>query len=121
MDELIKKNLVYPEAAKKAKVSGTVVLKYAIDYKGSVIEAKVISGIGHGCDEEAIRLAKMLKFKMGKYRNIKVLFHKTLKIHFRFKEETKKELSVTYNVVQSKKPEVTKPKSYSYNINLPNK
>lgn len=83
-------HLVYPDSVLKEGIKGTVVIKYTINHKGSVIETKVLSGIGHGCDEAAEAVVKQLKFEVGTYRNIKVLFHKTIKIHFHAKRAKKK-------------------------------
>ncbi|MBK7336771.1 MAG: TonB family protein [Saprospirales bacterium] len=59
MRKIIRENLRYPEEALNNKIEGTVVVKYAIDHLGKVTDAKVIAGIGHGCDEEAIRLVHL--------------------------------------------------------------
>ena len=68
-----------------------VYVRYTINYKGNVINVKIITGIGYGCDEEATRLVKLLKFKVPKNRNLKAVFHKNLQIHFRLpKEKTPK-------------------------------
>lgn len=83
MKVFIKQNLSYPEKAKAKKVEGTVYVRYTINYKGKVIDTKIISGIGYGCDEEAIRLVKLLEFNVPRNRNLKAVFHKSLQIHFR--------------------------------------
>ena len=83
MRKFIRENMQYPKAALDAKLGGTVVVKYDIDYKGNVPTAKVISGIGHGCDEEAIRLVKLMKFSVPRNRKLKVVFHRSIQIHFR--------------------------------------
>jgi TonB family protein len=86
MDEFIKKNLQYPEEAMQQKIEGTVAVEIDIDVYGQVSSAKVKHGIGHGCDEEAIRLVKLLKFQKKKYKGLYVMFHKTINIHFRLHE-----------------------------------
>ncbi|HFA49244.1 MAG TPA: energy transducer TonB, partial [Bacteroidetes bacterium] len=99
MKKLIGENMRYPKEALKNKIQGTVYVKYDIDYKGKVIDAKVIKGIGHGCDEEAIRLAKLLEFSVPKNRGVRVIFHKNIQIHFRLpkKKKTPAAVSVQYN------------------------
>ena len=79
----VRENMKYPEAALKNKTEGTVVLRYDINHKGKVTDAKVLPSLGHGCDEEAIRLIKQLEFIAPKNRGGKVLFHKTIQIHFK--------------------------------------
>ena len=83
MKQFIALNKIYPDTAQKAGIEGTVVLRYSINHKGIVTDAKVISGVGGGCDEEAIRLVKLLKFKVAKNRGVRATFHKDIKIHFR--------------------------------------
>jgi len=59
------KNLVYPEAAFKQTVSGTVKLKFVIETSGRVSNILVIDGVGGGCTEEAIRVLKLIKWMPG--------------------------------------------------------
>lgn len=79
----IKKNMKYPKAALKAKIEGTVFVKYTIDHKGKVIASKVVSKLGHGCDEEAQRLVSLLEFQVPKIRKMRIQYHKSIQIHFR--------------------------------------
>ena len=83
MDEFIKKNMRYPEEAMQKRIEGTVAVEMDIDVFGNVSNAKVKHGLGHGCDEEAIRLVMLLKFQKKKYQGLFVTFHKTINIHFR--------------------------------------
>lgn len=84
MRDFIKKELRYPQAALDANAEGTVYIRYEIGHKGNVLKSKVLSGVGHGCDEEAKRLVGLLKFQVPKNpRKLKIKFHKKLKIHFR--------------------------------------
>ena len=89
MDEFIKKNLQYPEEALKKKIEGTVSVEIEIDVFGKVSAAKVKHGIGHGCDDEAIRLVKLLQFEKKKYKGLYVVFHRTINIHFRLHAASK--------------------------------
>jgi protein TonB len=54
----IKQNLKYPEAARQQKAEGKVILQFLVKKDGSLSKVKVQKGIGHGCDEEAIRVVK---------------------------------------------------------------
>jgi len=78
----------YPPAAMEAGLEGTVHLRYAIDHLGTVKDVKVLKGLGSGCDEEAVRLVRLLRFNVEKTRGVKVLYHKTIQIHFRKPETT---------------------------------
>ncbi|MEM9931036.1 MAG: TonB family protein, partial [Bacteroidota bacterium] len=50
MKKFVAQHLKYPSAAVAAKVEGTVIVRYGVDYRGKVTDTKVKKGIGHGCD-----------------------------------------------------------------------
>jgi protein TonB len=79
----ISENIKYPTDAITKKVEGSVTLKYSIDNQGKVISARIISGLSPSCDEEAIRLVKLLKFTKARNRGVRAIFHKDVTIHFR--------------------------------------
>jgi protein TonB len=64
MDAYVKKEIRYPKEALEAKIEGRVTIRYTVDFKGKVIDARVVSGIGHGCDEEALRIIRTMTFKV---------------------------------------------------------
>lgn len=64
----IKKTLKYPSQARRMGTEGKVFVQFVVDKDGSVTEAKVIKGIGAGCDEEALRVIQGTKWKPGKQR-----------------------------------------------------
>ncbi|MBK6621782.1 MAG: energy transducer TonB [Saprospirales bacterium] len=126
MRKIIRENLRYPEEALNNKIEGTVVVKYAIDHLGKVTDAKVIAGIGHGCDEEAIRLVHLFQFQVPKNRGIRVRFHKDIHIHFRLPAKKEKPkpppapTAFTYTITPEPadpKPE-EKPAAGGYTITL---
>jgi protein TonB len=56
----VRKNLVYPVAARESKVQGTVEVTFTVNPDGTISNAKVTKGIGSGCDEQALKMiAKM--------------------------------------------------------------
>lgn len=123
--KFIADNLKYPKEALEKKIEGTVVLKYSINHKGIVKDVKVIKSLGHGCDEEAVRVIKLLKFEIPKEpRKLRVLFHKENKIFFKIPPEKNKTAQQTNNITYTvvKKPDdiqgkdQEKPGSYSYKI-----
>ncbi len=112
MRAFISKHKKYPKTALKEKIEGTVYIKYTIDYKGKVIDAKVLKSLGHGCDEEAVRVVKLLKFHVPKNRGVKVKFFKNIQIHFRVpkvkakpqpKSQPQQQISYTITSTQPKK------------------
>ncbi len=124
LKKFIGANLKYPKEALENKIEGTVSLKYTVDYKGNVTESHVISGLSHGCNEEAMRLANLLKFEVPKSgRKVRVHFHKDLHIHFRLpKKKPQPKLQMSYQYTQtSPKPKSGKEKSgggYGYTITV---
>jgi TonB family protein len=88
MDEFIQKHLTYPQDAIEHKTEGKVHLFLDIDKNGKVSKAKLISGIGHGCDEEAIRVVKLMHWQVDKVRNMHVVFHQRLTINFKLPTPT---------------------------------
>lgn len=125
MRTFITQQLRYPKDDLAAKTEGTVALKYTIDHKGKVVEVKVISSLSKGCDEEAVRLVKLLKFDVPKQPgSSKVLFHKNVQIHFRLpKAKPAPSTQLQYQLTPAKpiKEEEAAPKTgggYSYTISF---
>lgn len=80
-------NLRYPKEALTNRIEGVVYMEYDIDNKGTVVATRVLKGLGYGCDEEAARVVKMLRFTVAKNRGIHVLFHQKVRIKFKLPEE----------------------------------
>lgn len=122
MRQFVKQNLKYPKEAVEKKIEGYVALKYEINYKGVVTKAKVISGLGHGCDEEAKRLVKLFKFQVPKNpRKLKVKFNRNIKIHFKLRKNPTTKPTTGYSITYTKPNEPTVSKtgnSYNYIINI---
>ena len=121
LKKFVNENLKYPEEAAKHGIEGTVSLRYTINHLGKVIDTHVISGLGHGCDEEAERVIKLLKFQVDKVRGMRVTFKKNIHVHFRKPKKVKAVKSVQYQYTTTtqkgeQKPE--KPRSYSYQIRI---
>src|ERR1700709_2744857 len=76
LEEFIRSNLKYPDEALENKIEGTVTLKYDLNVFGAVTDISVVHGIGYGCDEEAVRLVKMLQFEKKRYKGLHVVFHR---------------------------------------------
>jgi TonB family protein len=60
LGDYITKNLKYPEAAKRAQVSGRIFLSFVVNLDGSIQHVQILKGIGFGADEEAIRIVKAM-------------------------------------------------------------
>ncbi len=59
--KFLKDNAQYPSSARESGIQGTVTMQFTIGETGKVSDVKVLKGIGGGCDEEAIRLTKMMQ------------------------------------------------------------
>lgn len=71
-------NIHYPEQAKNDQIQGRVVISFVVEKDGGISDAKVVRGIGGGCDEEALRVVNaMPKWTPGKMRGevVRVNFH----------------------------------------------
>jgi TonB family protein len=58
--QFIFSNLKHPDAAVQAKVTGVVEVTFNIAIDGMVKDAKISKSLGHGCDEEVLRLLGMM-------------------------------------------------------------
>ena len=59
LEEFLNKNLQYPWTASVQNIEGVVFLEFVVETDGSISNIVVISGLGFGCDEEAVRLIKL--------------------------------------------------------------
>ncbi len=83
MNTFIQTYLRYPQEALEGKIEGTVYTHIDIDHKGKVTQVNVLKGIGHGCDEEAIRVIKLMQFQTNPPKGQRVVWHQKFNINFR--------------------------------------
>jgi TonB family protein len=60
-----------------------VVIDLVFKANGTIQINKVVSGLGHGLDESAVRSAEQIKFKPAKLQNEPVDFPARVRIQFR--------------------------------------
>jgi TonB family protein len=72
----------YTAEGRSLKLEGDVVLDLIFLANGTVHVNRVISGLGHGLDESAIRAAQQIKFKPAKQDNQPVDFPARVRIEF---------------------------------------
>jgi TonB family protein len=83
LNTFISENLKYPEISKNKRIEGDVHIRFDINHKGDVIDCKIIGGLDDACNDEALRVVKLLKYIVPKTpRHLKVTFHKNIRIHF---------------------------------------
>jgi periplasmic protein TonB len=58
--DFLRKNLKYPPEAAQVGVQGKVYLEFSVGPEGRIENARVIKGIGFGCDEEALRVVNLM-------------------------------------------------------------
>ena len=117
MQAFLAKNKQYPQAALSSGIEGTVHLRYTINHKGRVVKTKIVAGIGYGCDEEAVRIVKLLKFNVPPSYKARVQYHKTIHIHFKLPKQ--KKATINYSLsrkTDKKETQEEKDRSYNYQI-----
>lgn len=82
MSKFLAKNIRYPSEAMENDIQGRVLIRFIITTTGDVDSPTVVKGIGGGCDEEAIRVIKMMKFQPGTQNGKAVNVYYNLPIHF---------------------------------------
>ena len=60
MIEIIVENIRYPRLALEKGTSGKVYITFTIDSTGKTSGHRITEGIGSGCDEEALRVARLI-------------------------------------------------------------
>lgn len=87
MLKFLNENINYPENAKESSVEGTVYVGFIIDENGKLGDIKVLRGIGNGCDEEAIRIVKLMPvWKPGRQAGKAVKVQYTLPVRFKLND-----------------------------------
>jgi TonB family protein len=80
--DFLVRNIKYPEQARKNGIQGKVFVTFIVETDGSITEVKVLRGIGGGCDEEAVRVIKLMpKWNPGtdKGQPVRVQFNLPIK------------------------------------------
>lgn len=75
-------NIKYPDLARENGIQGIVYVTFVVEPDGSISNVQVLKGIGAGCDEEAMRVVKMMpKWTPGKQRgkNVRVKINMPIK------------------------------------------
>jgi TonB family protein len=73
----------YTTEARGLKIEGDVVLDMVFFANGTIQVNRVVSGLGHGLDEAAVRAAQQIKFKPAKRQSQPVDFPARVRIEFR--------------------------------------
>lgn len=82
----LSENLKYPQMAKESGIQGTVYITFVVEKDGRVTDVRILRGIGGGCDEEALRVVRMMpRWKAGEQRGRPVRVQFNLPVKFTLK------------------------------------
>jgi protein TonB len=82
----IQSRIKYPEIARRAGLEGTVYILAYLNEQGIVVKTEIAKGIGGGCDEEAEKAVKEVKFTPGKQRGKPVKVKVMIPVKFQLKD-----------------------------------
>lgn len=85
INSFLRSNLNYPQVAIAEGIEGVVVVEFVVDEHGNVKNAKVVKGLGGGCNNEALRVVKKTsgKWNPGVHNGEKYPSYFTLPITFK--------------------------------------
>lgn len=83
LKKFIHTSLRYPKEALYHKIEGFVLVEYHVSDYGNVMDARIIKGLGYGCDEEALRIVKLLSYDRAKNRGVIITSNMKIKINFK--------------------------------------
>ncbi|MFZ4740506.1 MAG: energy transducer TonB [Bacteroidales bacterium] len=58
--DFLRNNMHYPDKAIENGIEGIVYITFVVEKDGSITNIKILRGIGGGCDEEAVRVIKLM-------------------------------------------------------------
>ncbi len=129
--KFVKDNIVYPEQAIANNVEGLVFVRYTVNNIGEIVDVEVTKGIGHGCDDEAIRVIKLMQYEPARNRGVKMKAEMKTRIHFQLPKPAENNIKpenidkpgvqLNYTSPVPDKTNSPEPKSqavYTYSINL---
>ena len=77
-------NIRYPAEAATKNIQGTVMVEFVVEKDGSISQPRVVKGIGGGCNEESLRVIRLMpKWKPAKQKGKNVRVYYTVPITFR--------------------------------------
>jgi TonB family protein len=87
----IASNIKYPESAIKDSIEGVVYVNFIVDTNGITKEHKILKGIRDDLNEEAIRIAKLIRFETPAVNQGRpIIYNYSLPIRFILKNRKNK-------------------------------
>jgi TonB family protein len=90
--KFISQNINYPEIAYRQNISGKVLLSFIIEPQGRISNIQVLRPVGGGCTEEAVRVARLIKWNPGIKDGMAVRTNMQLEFTFRLPDETEHQI-----------------------------
>lgn len=83
-----KRNIHYPDEAKKDGIQGKVYISFVVNSNGSIGDIKIIKEIGGGCGDEVVRVAKLMpRWAPGRQNGVTVNVRYNLPVKFQLNPE----------------------------------
>ncbi|QIX62831.1 TonB family protein [Hymenobacter lutimineralis] len=80
----MREKVQYPAEALQQNISGKVYVRFVVDEQGRIRDAEVVKGLGHGLDQEALRLVRIMPWwTPGRVQGQPVRVYYTLPVAFR--------------------------------------
>lgn len=82
-NKFLRENINYPMEAREAGLQGTVYITFVVERDGKISDIRLLRGIGAGCDEEALRVIRLMpKWNPGTQKGKPVRVQMNLPIVF---------------------------------------
>lgn len=89
MLKYIQSNIAYPSVAQENAIEGIVYVEFTVSDDGSIASSRIRRGIGHGCDEEVLRvIEEMPRWEPAMINGTPVAIRFTLPVSFRLRGST---------------------------------
>lgn len=83
LEKFIARNKRTPYPLKSRNIKGSVNLRFIVNANGSISDIRILKGLGHGCEEEAIRLIELMPtWKAARNQGKTVAVYEALSIPF---------------------------------------
>jgi protein TonB len=118
--DFIKNHLQYPADALAKKTEGVVSVAFEVNDMGKVENPKIIKGLTPSCNEEALRVVKLLTFGQAHNHGIRLKSNHKINIHFKPPLMQNVNMQFSYTPPEEEKPKpADKKEEYSYSIHIP--
>lgn len=120
----ISAHLQYPQDAMEQRIEGVVTVAYQVNDDGYVESPTIVKSLCPSCDEEALRLVRLLRYDKARNRGIRLKVNTKLNINFHL-SPTQVRSTISYTLQPSSRPKPQGAKKspegsgdYGYTITL---